>query len=51
MGTLNVFFVSNGIIKFKILENDPLKSVAHGTELKKMFPDIYIDNFSFVCRE
>ena len=51
MGKLNVFFVSNGTIKFKILENDPMKLVAHATELKKMFPDIYIDNFGFVCRE
>ena len=51
MGKLNVFFVSNGTIKFKILKNDPMKLVAHATELKKMFPDIYIDNFSFVCRE
>ena len=28
MGKLNVFFVSNGIIKVKILENDPAKPVA-----------------------
>ena len=44
MGKLHVFFVSNGTIKVKILENDPIKPLAHAADLKKMFPDMDIDN-------
>ena len=41
---LHVFFVSNGTIKVKILENDRAKPITHAADLKKMFPDIDIDN-------
>ena len=41
---LNAFFVSNGSIKVKILGNDPVKPVTHAVHLKKIFPDIEIDN-------
>ena len=41
---LYVFFVSNGIINVKILENSPAKPYTHAADLKKMFPDIDIDN-------
>ena len=44
IGKLNVFFVSNGKIKVKILENDPVKPVTNAAHLKKMFPDVSIDN-------
>ena len=44
MGKLHVFFVSNGTIKVKILENDRAKPVTHAADLKKMFPDIDVDN-------
>ena len=43
MGKLHVFFVSNGTIKVKILENDPAKPITHAADLK-MFPDTDIDN-------
>ena len=43
MGKLHVFFVSNGTIKVKILENDRAKPITHAADLK-MFPDIDIDN-------
>ena len=42
MGKLHVFFLSNGIIKVKILENDRAKSITHAADLK-MFPDIDIE--------
>ena len=44
MGKLRVFFVSNGTIKIKILENDRVKPVTHAADLKQIFPDIDIDN-------
>ena len=44
MGKLHVLFVSNGIIKVKILENDRAKPITHAADFKKMFPDIDIDN-------
>ena len=44
MGKLHVFFVSNGTIKAKILENDRAKPITHAADLKKMFPGIDIDN-------
>ena len=50
MGKLHVFFVSNGTIKVKILENDRVKPITHAADLK-MFPDIDIDNLQFVCGE
>ena len=31
MGKLHVFFVSNGVIKVKILENDRAKPNTHGS--------------------
>ena len=43
MGKLHVFFVSNGTIKVKILENDRAKPITHAADLK-MFPDTDIDN-------
>ena len=43
-GKLLVFFVSNGIIKVKILENDRAKPITHAADLKKMFRDIDIDD-------
>ena len=43
MDKLHVFFVSNGTIKVKILENDRASPIAHAPDLKKMFPDIDID--------
>ena len=43
VGKLNVFFVSNGKIKVKILANDPVKPVTNAAHLKKMFPDVDID--------
>ena len=43
MGKLYVFFVSNGTIKDKILENDRTKPITHAADLK-MFPDIDVDN-------
>ena len=46
-GQLNVFFVSNGTIKVKRLKNDPVKPVTYAADLKKMFPDIDIDNWQF----
>ena len=36
--------VSNGTIKVKILENDRAKLTTQAADLKKMFPDIDIDN-------
>ena len=45
MGKLYIFFVSNGTIKVKILENDQAKPITHAAGLKKMFPDIDADNF------
>ena len=44
MGKLHVFFVSNGTIKVRILENDQTKPITHAADLKKMFPGIDIDN-------
>ena len=44
MGKLHVFFVLNGAMKVKILENDRVKPVTHAVDLKKTFPDIDIDN-------
>ena len=56
MSKLRVFFVSNGVIKVKILENDRAKPITHAADfsrqedvsrhryLKKMFPDIDVDN-------
>ena len=44
MGKLHVSFVSNGTIKVKILENDRAKLTTQAADLKKMFPDIDIDN-------
>ena len=44
MGKLHVFFVSNGTIKVKMLENDRAKPITHAADLKKMFPDIDVDN-------
>ena len=44
MGKLYVFFVSNGTIRVKILENDRVKPITHAANLKKMFLDIDIDN-------
>ena len=44
IGKLYVFFVSNGTIKVKILENDRVKPIIHAADLKKMFLDIDIDN-------
>ena len=41
MGKLHVFFVSNGTIKLKILENDWVKPITHTVDLKKMFPDVF----------
>ena len=43
MGKLHVFFVSNGTIKVKILENDRAKPITHAADLK-MFSDIDVDN-------
>ena len=43
MGKLHIFFVSNGTIKVKILENDQAKPITHAAGLKK-FPDINADN-------
>ena len=51
MSKLHVFFVSNSKINVKILENDRVKPVTNAADLKKMFPDIDIDNFLFVCKE
>ena len=44
MVKLHVFFVSNGLIKVKILENDRTKPITHAVDLKKMFPDMDIHN-------
>ena len=44
MGKLHVFFVSNGTIKVKILENNRAKPITHAADLKKIFPDIDVDN-------
>ena len=44
MGKLHVFFVSNGTIKVKMLENDRDKPITHAADLKKMFPDTDVDN-------
>ena len=44
MGKLHVFIVSNGTIKVKILENDEAKPITQAADLKKMFPDIDVDN-------
>ena len=44
MGKLHVFFASNGTIKVKMLENDRAKPITHAADLKKMFPDIDVDN-------
>ena len=44
MGKLHVFFVSNGTIKIKKIENDRAKPITHAADLKKMFPDIDVDN-------
>ena len=43
MGKLHVFFVSDGTIKVKILENDRVKPITHAADLK-MFPEIDVDN-------
>ena len=48
MSKLLVLFISNGTIKVKILENDRAKSITHAADLKKMFPDIDVDNLLFV---
>ena len=47
MGKLNLFFVSNGTIKVKILENVQSNPLLTQLILKKMFPDIDIDNLQF----
>ena len=56
MSKLRVFFVSNVVIKVKILENDRAKPITHPAHfsrqedvsrhrcLKKMFPVIDVDN-------
>ena len=51
MSKLHVFFVSNSKINVKILENDRVKPVTNAADLKKIFPDIDIDNFLFVYKE
>ena len=43
MGKLNVSFGSNCTIKVTMLENDPVNSITNPADLKKMFPDIYVD--------
>ena len=43
-GKSNVSFVSNGTIKVKILKNDRAKPISHAADLKKMFPEIEVDN-------
>ena len=35
MGKLHVFFVSNGVIKVKVLENDRAKPITHGSWFEK----------------
>ena len=37
-------FVLNGTITVKILKTDPVMPITHAVNLKKMFPDIDIDN-------
>ena len=44
---LHLFFVSNGTVKVKILENRA-KPITHEADLKKMFPDINVNNLQFV---
>ena len=44
MGKLHVFFVSNGTIKVKVLENNRAKPITHAADLKKIFSDIDVDN-------
>ena len=46
MGKLHIFFVSNGTIKVKILENNRARPITHAADLKNMFPDIDVYNFS-----
>ena len=43
MGKLNVSFGSNCTIKVTMLENDPVNSITNPADLKKMFPEIYVD--------
>ena len=43
-GKLHVFFVSNGAMEVKILENDQAKPIIHADDLKKMLPDIDVEN-------
>ena len=47
MCKLRVFFVSNGTNKIKTLVK-PVKPITNATDLKKMFPDIDVDNLWFI---
>ena len=49
VGKLHLFFVSNGTVKVKILENRA-KPITHEADLKKMFRDIDVNNLQFVKR-
>ena len=40
-----MFSLYQMVHKVKILENDRVKPVTYAADLKKLFPDIDIDNF------
>ena len=41
---IHQFYTSNGIIRFKLIENGSVKTITHVSDLKDLFPDIDIDN-------
>ena len=41
---LHQFYTISGIIKVKLVEHGPVKSVTHISDLEELFPDINIDD-------
>ena len=41
---IHSFFTISGTIRIKVNENDTAKSITHKEDLRKLFPDVDIDN-------
>ena len=40
---LHQFYTINGIVRVKLVEHGPVKTVTHISDLEELFPDISID--------
>ena len=41
---MHQFYINNGIIRLKLVENGSVKTITHVNDLKDLFPDIDNDN-------